>query len=192
MFVIRRITILFCALFLLLNVGYATAGVTMTVQGFPGHSGTALNMGAIDPNGWAQFPSPNTDGYYNVVNVVSDTGTNTPWHLYINDTSDLTDNTTFATIPNSAPGGKGFLWMSSYAGDKNPTYESYSAGLTYPAVFVPFSTVQTLVYTSGRCTPNDNNNLPYGTEIQFQYQILMPDNQQAGSYSTDVIYTVTQ
>ncbi|MCX5749798.1 MAG: hypothetical protein NTZ10_06110 [Candidatus Saganbacteria bacterium] len=179
--------------FLITILSGASNALTMTL------SDNTLDFGTMTLGEWKEISAGG--GFHNRLSVVSDNGN--VWRVYIKADQELI-NTTMptVTIPNSA-----FKWMSTYAGNQNANNENFSAGLYHQAGdgYVPFTLVNELVYTSGVKTVfdpadpskttyvvNDNNNLPFGTEIQFKYGIGMPDNQTAGTYTTTVTITVTQ
>ena len=146
----------------------------------------SIDFGSVAPGEWKEAPLTRDK---DTLVVVSDTAN--VWYVKICVTQALTNGTTPSiTIPN-----EDFRWMSTYAGNKNSPYTNLGAGLNHPTGlgYVNFSTIDELVYTSGReASYIDNNNSPNGTEIQFKWGMAMPSSQRAGIYTTTVRYTVTQ
>jgi hypothetical protein len=146
----------------------------------------SIDFGSVSPAEWKEAPLTRD---HDTLVVKSDT--DNVWTVKISVTQALT-NSTFpsVTIPNDS-----FRWMSTYAGNKNAPYTNLGAGLNHPAGlgYVNFSTIDELVYTSGKeASYSDNNNSPAGTEIQFKWGMAMPSSQRAGAYTTIVRWTVTQ
>ena len=146
----------------------------------------SIDFGSVAPGEWKEAPLTRD---HDTLVVISDTGN--VWEAKISVTQALTNGAApSVTIPND-----NFRWMSTYAGNKNAPYTNLGAGLNHPAGlgYVNFSTIDELVYTSGKePTYIDNNNSPAGTEIQFKWGMAMPSSQRAGAYTTTVRWTVTQ
>jgi len=175
--VIKKILISLLILFLSSGIGQALSVSIDT---------SSINFGTVAPGSWLEAPLTRD---HDTLVVISDTAS--PWQVKIAILQPLT-NSAFPsiTIPNDS-----FRWMSTYAGNKNAPYTNLGAGLNHPAIlgYVNFSTIDELVYTSGKePSYDDNNNLPAGTEIQFKWGMAMPSTQTAGTYTTTVRYTVTQ
>ena len=147
---------------------------------------TNIDLGSVKPGDWKEVPS--TAGYSNAVVCKSNTG-NT-WYLKIKASGPLSLGSNTIPLEN-------FKWMSTYAGSKNSPYLSLSEGLNHSATsgYVSFTMLDETVYTSGLASAlNDNNSLPNGSEVQFKYGINLPSNPAplAGTYSTTVVYTLTE
>lgn len=144
------------------------------------------DFGGASVGQWLEIPK--TGNYANAVICKSNNANK--WFLKIKANSPFFYST--YTIPIS-----NFKWMSVYAMEKKDSHADLSEGLSHkPAQgYVDFSLIDELVYTSGKASlVNDNNNLPDGTEIQFKYALMIPDNLglPAGSYTTTVLYTMTE
>ena len=146
----------------------------------------SVDFGSVAPGEWKEAPLTRD---HDTLVVVSDTGN--VWSVKIGVTQALTNG----IFPSVSIPNENFRWMSTYAGDKNAPFTNLGAGLNHPAGlgYVNFSTIDELVYTSGKeAAYNDNDNSPAGTEIQFKWGMAMPSNQRAGTYTTTIRYTVTQ
>lgn len=152
---------------------------------------TSISFGALDPGEFKEIPSG--AGYANRVKVVSDSAV--PWTVSIRDTAPLTrTGGSSRTIANTY-----FKWLSTYAGkwdSGSSTWWDLTSGLDHQPTdgYVEFSSAAgENFYTSGRVSgKNDSNNAYDGTEIGFKYAIQPPEDQMAGTYTTTIVYTLTQ
>lgn len=144
--------------------------------------GSISDFGNAKAGQWIEIPM--SGNYANAVICKSNNAN--AWQLKIKAGGPLSNSTYSIPISN-------FKWMSIYAGSKNAPYQSLIDGLKHkPAEnYQSFSLIDETVYSSGA---SDNSNLPEGTEIQFKYALLIPDNQKlpTGIYTSTVIYTMTE
>jgi len=158
-------------------------GLTVTFIG-----DNSANFGTMSPGEYKKISTNNTNSYTycNELQVQSDV--NNPWQVRID-----ADPMTHSTRP-SVQITSGFRWFATAGLYDTVSWNDFTAGIDKPG-FNDFSSERnSLVYTSGKCTPNDNKNDTLGgnTEIQFQYDVVMPSNATAGDYSTTITFTVTQ
>ena len=144
----------------------------------------SVDFGSVKYGEWKEVPST---GYANRAVCKSNTGN--AWYVKIRADGPLSSGTDSIPLSN-------LRWMSTYAGNAASPYQDLSSGLRHkPAEgYIEFTTSDELVYSSGTSSPNDNSNLPDGTEVQFKYSLQVPDNPAplSGSYTTVVRYTMTE
>ena len=144
----------------------------------------SVDFGSVRYGDWKEVPST---GYANRAVCKSNTGN--AWYLSIKADGPLSSGTETIPLAN-------FKWMSTYAGNAASPYQDLTSGLRHKPAdgYIAFTVSDELVYSSGTGIPNDNSNLPEGTEVQFKYSLQVPDNPAplAGSYTTIVRYTMTE
>lgn len=146
---------------------------------------SSVDFGSVRQGEWKEVSG--SLGYANAAICKSNTGR--PWTLSIKATAPLMSESLTLPMDN-------LKWMSTYAGSKNSPYDDYSAGLVnHPADgFVNFSLIDAAVFRSSGASIPNSNTLPSGAEIQFKYAVFIPDTIKVspGSYSTTVVYTLTE
>lgn len=146
---------------------------------------SSVDFGSVRQGEWKEISG--TAGYANAAICKSNTGR--PWILSIKATAPLMSDTLTIPLEN-------LKWMSTYAGNKNSPYENYSDGLVNApsAGYVDFTLSDAAVFRSSAAPIPDSNTLPNGAEVQFKYAVFIPDTIRIspGSYSTRVVYTMTE
>ena len=146
---------------------------------------TSVDFGSVRQGEWKEISG--AIGYANEAICRSNTGR--PWTLSIKAAAPLMSDS--LTVPLES-----LKWMSTYAGSKNAPYDNYSAGLVNSpsAGFVNFTLSDAAVFRSSGASIPNHNTLPLGAEIQFKYAVFIPDTIKItpGSYSTTVVYTLTE
>lgn len=173
---LKLITLITLAILLVFVISQpAQAEFTMAIDAANFEFGTKGDTGW--DGGYRQLKNTGT-GYFNRAVCKSDQGKT--WYLRIRVTAPL-KNSSANIIPLSS-----VRWMSTYAGHWGT---DKSSQLNHSGSFVAFSetpeTVFTSLSTGGDVTGEE-------VEVQFIYDITIDDSIVAGTYSTNVEYSMTE
>ncbi len=146
---------------------------------------SSVDFGSVKQGEWKEAPHPAHD-YVN--KVICQTNTGLPWTLSIKADEPLWSESNILPLEN-------LKWMTTYAGNILSS-ATYLDGLVYPPEegFQSFTASNVVIFRSSNASAMMSNNSLPGAEIQFKYAIFIPDTIKVtpGSYSTRVVYTMTE